>query len=1599
MLHQILQKYREQEYQRDKGDAFERLIRAYLKTDPQYQALFSDVWLWKDWPEREALGYKRPDTGIDLVARFRDGESYCAIQCKFYENAISQGDLGTFFTLSGKGGFSQRLIVATAPLSKNAADAIEHQTIPVALLTLEDLASAPIDWTQCTIAAPDTLKTLKQKTPRSHQNEALEAVRKGFSAHDRGKLIMACGTGKTYASLLIVEDMVAPGGTVLFMVPSIALLSQTLRAWTADSTKPLRCFAVCSDSKVSRDDEDMRIAEMAYPATTNATKLAAAFNATQDTTRLTVVFATYQSIAVVHEAQQQAGFTFDLIVCDEAHRTAGYTPKGEDHSAFVRIHDADYIRGQKRLYMTATPRLYAEQSKSKAKERDIAVFSMDDEATFGKEFHRLRFDEAVRRDLLSDYKVLIIAVEEKHVNLALQSRIEDSSDELDLDDAVKIVGCWNGLGKRLAEDDTADKHSDPLPMRTALAFAGNIKNSKRLAGEFVRIAAELGDAVPLPKLEAQHVDGTMNVVERNQKLAWLKENANAAPADAPATCRILTNAKCLSEGVDVPALDCAIFLSPRDSVVDVVQSVGRVMRKADGKKYGYVILPIGINMGGSPEKVLDNNKKYRIVWQVLNALRAHDDRLDNQFAKIDLTGKAGGVVEVDIIGGTGEGSGDRTDKFRTEWLSLPVADVYGAEWQNAIYGKIVHKCGDRLYWDTWAKDIADIAERHQGRIRLMLENPTQEQQQAFDTFLHGLQSNLNPSIDAGQAIEMLAQHVITKPVFDALFSGYAFTEQNPVSQAMQGIMDVLAGKALEKDLDHLEGFYADVRRRVQGIDDPAGRQKIIVELYDKFFKTAFPKMVERLGIVYTPVEVVDFIIHSADKALREHFGCSLQDEGVHILDPFTGTGTFPVRMIESGLIPPHKLAHKYGHELHANEIVLLAYYIAAINIEEAYHRVTKGDYQPFPGICLTDTFQLGEAANVARVHAGEVVTAGDCPENSERVEAQKRRDIRVIVSNPPYSVGATTEGDGTSRIPYPALDRRIAETYAASSSATLKTSLYDSYIRAFRWASDRIGNEGVICFVTNGYWIDSNTADGFRHVLEDEFTSIHVYNLRGNQRTSGELSRREGGKIFGSGSRTPAAITLLVKKAGHTGKARIFYHDIGDYLTREQKLAAIAKAHDYKGLAWELLVPNEHNDWLNQRDESFSNFVPLHEDGTLSIFSMRSGGLKTNRDAWCYNFGRGKLANSISETIEFYNEHVNKFSSSASNANVDTLLNDSKYFINNLKKIKWTVGLKRRAMNGEELEMKTSSIISAIYRPFTKQCVYFSSALNERPGRQPSIFPAPQYENIAIGVPGAGGRKGFNCIAVSVLPDLYMQDGCQCFPLYHYERNVRSTEQQLSLLSRGNGGDGQGGYVRKEAITDEGLEVFRKHYGDATIGKEDLFYYVYGVLHSPQYREKYAADLKKMLPRVPFAPDFWAFSKAGRELAHWHLQYETVEPWPVTEERQPQDGRDDFAYYHVEKMRFPKKGEKGTIIYNGNITFKDIPLEAYGYVVNGKSAIEWLMERYAITVDKDSGIRNDPNDWCREHDDPAYIYNLVKRIIRVSMETNRIVSGLPDCEG
>lgn len=1589
MIRTILQQYRDNSaFNRDLGDRFERLMRAYLKLDPKYVGQYEDVWLWKDWPQRAELGYNAPDTGIDLVAKLRDGEGFCAIQCKFYETPIQMSDLGNFFTLSGKGGFTQRMVIATASLSKHAAAAMDNQTIPAELLTLEDLDESPIDWSQFSLDKPEQLRKRPKKTPLLHQEEALTDVVKGFASNDRGKLIMACGTGKTYTSLAIAEKMVTPGQNVLFLVPSIALLSQTLRAWTADTSIPLRCFAVCSDSAAGRNEEDIRIYELAYPATTNATKLAKSWQETHSDDAVTVIFSTYQSIEVVHRAQEKTGMVFDLVICDEAHRTAGYTAPGDEPSAFVSVHNKDYIKAHKRLYMTATPKIYAEASKAKAEESEIDVYSMDDQANFGPVFHRLRFDEAVRRNLLSDYKVLIIAVDELHVNEVLNRRIADSGDELKLDDAVKIVGCWNGLGKHVSADDGMDVSVDPQPMRTALAFAQSIKHSKLVRSEFERISNDLSDDLDyLPALEAKHVDGTMNVVDRNRSLSWLKENIGQDEN----VCRILTNARCLTEGVDVPALDAAIFLNPRDSVVDVVQSVGRVMRKdpSGRKKYGYVILPIGIRKDASPETALDDNKKYRVVWQVLNALRAHDDRLDKQFATIDLTGKGNGVVNVIGVGG-GDDSTDRTP----QQLGFAFDPIELGKWRDAMFAKIVRKCGNTRYLEDWAKDVAEIAERHQMRIRALLDKPYSKGKKAFDEFLKGVRKNLNPSVSQDDAIEMLAQHIITKPVFDALFESYAFTTKNPVSQSMQKIMDILEAQALDKEHETLEGFYANVRERVSGITDPKGRQKIVVELYEKFFKTAFKRMVDRLGIVYTPVPLVDFILKSADTALREHFGTSIADDNVHILDPFTGTGTFPVRLIETGLIPAAKLPSKYRNELHANEIVLLAYYIAAINIEEAFHRVTGGEYEPFPGIVLTDTFQMNEP------QSGDIDEG--LPENHERADRQKARDIRVIVGNPPYSVGQDDANKNEQNVKYPWLDSRIESTYAQSSTATNKNSLYNSYIRAFRWASDRIQDEGVVAFVTDGGWIDGNATDGMRKTLGQEFSDVYVFNLRGNARTQGELRRKEAGNVFDAGSRSTVAITILVKRKDHQGTATIRYHDIGDYLTCEQKLTTISNFGDYSTIPWRTLPPNDHHDWINQRSDDFGIFTPLTEESD-AIFELRSRGVSTGRDSWAYNMSREGLVQNMRRMVKFYGEQVAEFGPRCKDAGKQADKTAASLASQDSKKIKWNRGLLSSLARSRAINFDRSKVRLSAYRPFSKAWLYFDPLLNDMVYRMPALYPQEGCNNIAICLPGPGEDRPFSTLVTRDLPNLHLLHGGQCFPMYWYEKAGEQAVQAGLDFDEPVGRDAVDGYVRRDGVTDVALENFRAQYGDGTITKEDIFYYVYGMLHSPDYRDRYGADLKKLLPRIPFSPDFRGFEVAGRNLAALHLNYETVEPWPVVEDSKPQGDLDDFAFYRVEKMRFASNGgrekDKTTIVFNSRITVRNVPLEAYDYVVNGKTAVDWIMQRYQISTDPDSGIQDDPNQWCREHDDPSYVLTLLKRVIRVSVETMAIVRSLPAMQG
>lgn len=1624
----ILDKYRKICFsERDKGERFERLMKAYLLTDPKYAYKFKKVWLWSEFPGKADLG--GADTGIDLVALTIEGD-YWAIQCKCYQAAtvIDKPAVDTFLSTSArtfKGedlkthSFSQRLWIDTTgkPFSGFATEAIKNQVIPFIRLNLFDLIDAPIDWIKLDQGITGEVARTGKKQLRPHQKLALEKTNEHFKAHDRGKLIMACGTGKTFNSLRIAENETNGRGLILFLVPSIALLGQTLNEWYADAVEPINAICICSDPEITKNRKQLEdidttsVIDLAYPASTNVANIIHQFKGLQysQNNGLTVVFSTYQSIDVIAKAQKQLAASFpeyakfDLIICDEAHRTTGVSLAGEDESAFTKVHNNDFIKAKKRLYMTATPRLYDDNTKSRAAQAEAILCSMDDETMYGEEIYRIGFGEAVEKDLLTDYKVLILTLNEKNVSPAVQKMVADKESEINTDDASKLIGCINALSKQVLGDEGIVKETDPDPMRRAVAFCQSIAASKKITSVFNTASDAYISELPIDKqqtmqyVQSQHIDGTMDATKRNQLLAWLKEE----PEDRE--CRVLTNVRCLSEGVDVPSLDAVLFLSARNSQVDVVQSVGRVMRKAPNKNYGYIIIPVVVPADIEADKALDDNERYKVVWTVLNALRAHDDRFNATVNKIELNKKKPDNILITRtpVSFDEEGNPEWNEDevpYGNNKISKQLTLQF-QELQSVVFARMVQKVGDRRYWEQWAKSVAEIAQRNIERITNLI-NSNKKHEAAFAGFMKGLHKNINPGITQAEAVEMLSQHIITKPVFEALFEGYSFVQNNPISQSMQKMLDLLEEQSLEKDAETLDKFYDSVRMRASGIDNAEGKQRIIIELYDKFFKTAFPKMVERLGIVYTPVEVVDFIIHSVNDILIKEFGRSVSDENIHILDPFTGTGTFITRLLQSGLILEKDLERKYKHEIHANEIVLLAYYIASVNIENAFHDATpdpddgigKENYIPFDGICLTDTFQLGETKE------GEKLFSEMFPQNSQRVEKQMKAPLRIIMGNPPYSIGQKSANDNAQNQSYPKLDGRIADTYAKNSKATSVKALYDAYIKAFRWASDRLDSGGgIIAFITNNGWLEKGGSDGMRKCFEKEFSSIYVLNLKGAIKgKTGEAAKREGQNVFDI--MTGVAIAILVKKPNDgNAAANIYYSNIAEYLNRKEKLNILASQKTILNLQLkkEVIIPNAYGDWLSPRTEGYYLFIPITPEKKFdlksnSFFVINSLGINSNRDSWVYNYSHPAVLKNMKDHVDFYNIQVNELRKARAES---PQLSVDNFKDNTPTKISWSSSLVDNLNRLLNTSFEPDKLSVATYRPFVKLLLYRGDKMLHRKGQFDQLFPSKRTNKL-ICVSGLNTRMDNTSVFMTdAITDLNLLDaGTQCFPLHYFEE---SNTVQKSLFDN----DNEQQYVRRDAISDFIFERAKRQYGK-NVTKEDIFYYVYGFLHSKEYRETFANDLKKMLPRLPLVEnvkDFWAFSKAGRKLADLHLNYESVPPCPgITVSGTDLSRIEDPSVYTVQKMRFPKKGEKHTIIYNSKINISDIPEKAYEYVVNGKSAIEWIMERYQITTHKDSGITNDPNDWSREHNQPRYILDLLLSIINVSVQTVNIVEGLPN---
>ena len=1551
--------------QRDRGTYFEYLVRAYLQNEPTYKNEFKHVWMLADVPEE--YGIPKIDIGVDLVAEKFTGD-LVAIQAKFYDHPIQKSNIDSFLGELGKDYYSSGIIVtSTDKWGKNAEKALDDRS-DVIRIGLSDLRNAQIDWTKFSFQNPENVTIKAKKEPRPYQYNVINAALEHFKENDRGQLIMAPGTGKTFTSLKIAETFAKVANKeqyiVLYLVPSIQLLTQTLRGWNNDTIMSISSMAVTSDRNASRssikqDESDiiMKASDIGYPATTSPEKVLENYKdlMKQPKKELLVVFGTYQSIDVIGKAQKNGFPEFDLIIADEAHRTTGAKALGDDASAFTKVHHNTNVKGLKRLYQTATPKLYGIEAKKKAETNSIVISSMDDENLYGKVFYRLGFGDAITQNILTDYKLMVLAVNEKVIQKDMQRSLSDPENGLNIDDIGRIIGVWNGMIKREHKSNTISDE----PMKRAIAFSSTIKNSQKLAAQFENVVNDYLNNEDGYYVNVRHVDGGMNALEKNEALDWLSDS-NIPDNSA----RILSNVRFLTEGIDVPSLDAIIFLSPRKSQIDIVQAVGRIIRKFEGKDYGYIILPIVIPAGEKPENILDNNKNYDVVWQVLNALRSVDERFEAIINKLTLNKKKSPHINVIGVGKAPDDPKIKKDKGTSNHEEFkPYQATLDFDWdafEGAIYGKIVQKVGDRRYLEDWSKDVAEIARRHIQGINIVLTQNS-DSKKAFKRFLQSLQHNINESIDKDQAIEMLAQHLITLPIFDALFGEYSFIKNNPVSAAMEQIINELSQYGFEKEQEELLPFYESVRLRAEGIDNAEAKQKIIITLYDKFFSTGFKSTTERLGIVFTPVQVVDFIIKSVDVVLRKHFGKTLASENVHILDPFTGTGTFITRtlhylksLMDSGQISYADLVRKYTQELHANEIVLLSYYIAAINIESVFDDINgENPYVPFEGIVLTDTFESTEVEDTLDDSFFGV--------NDKRLKRQQEKPITVIIGNPPYSIGQGNANDNNQNISYPNLDARLANTYVAKSNANLTKGLYDTYIKAFRWASDRLKDNGIIGFVTNGNYLNTNSADGLRAALYEEFNHLYIFNLRGDQRTIGEQSRKEGGKIFGSGSRTPVAISILIKDGSNHHE--LHYHDIGDYLTQKEKLSIISQLGDISNIDWQAITPDDNNDWLNQRDPNYQNYAGLVDD-TCSVFNQSAIGVATNRDIWVCGFSQEKVLTNTEKLISNYNAEVTRLSDILPNARKEHLNRSENY-------IKWSDKLEKSIARLCKFTFEKSFCRQYMYRPYTKKWLYYSDQIVERPGR---YFKKFGNSNVIITTTGRGNSRNFSTLITDLIPDVNsMSAGSQGFMRYNNEIDDSQFFQNNDNIN----------------------PAFAEKLG---LSLDDTFAYVYGVLNSPEYQQKYANDLKKDLARIPIVKHKDKYVEIGKALMDIHLNYEefpTYDDVIISSTSSPS--------YKIKKMKFAKKrdennksiDDKSTIIFNSDITISNIPEEAYEYIVNGRSAIEWIMDQYQVDTDKKSGITDDPNDYST---DEKYIFNLLLRIINVSLKTIELVNSLPTFE-
>lgn len=1385
---------------------------------------------------------------------------------------------------------------------------------------------------------------------------------------------MACGTGKTYTSLKIMEALNPK--IMLFLAPSIALLSQTFREYAKEKSEPFYASIVCSDDKVGKskdeDNDDINFSELPLKPSTRLEDILSTHKTAQKENKRFIIFSTYQSALRIKEAQRMGLGEIDLVICDEAHRTVGAmysSNERDDKNAFTLCHSDENIKAKKRLYMTATPKVYSESSKAKAKEKDNVIYSMDDEEIFGEEIYTLNFSKAIALDLLTDYKVIILAVRKENLSGVTNSvnkkisQLKAKGTKLDKklinnEFVCKIVGTHKGLAKQdlivldeeNKEDNDLKDKKDTFVSQRAISFCKSIQTSKNIKDSFETIMECYDEELKKKsfknlKISIDHIDGTMNCKERLEKLEKLNQFQ-------PNTCKVLSNARCLSEGVDVPALDSIVFFDGKSAMVDIIQAVGRVMRKAKNKKRGYIILPIALEE--SEIKKLDeavNNTNFKNIWKVIKALRSHDP---------SLVDEATFKEKIKIFGSD---DGKKQDDEKTLFDAILLQDL-----ADAVYNVMPTKLGDRNYWENFTKKTGNIARTLNNRLKMIFDkNP-----EFFHDFLDSLRENIHQNIREDEALDMITSHIITKPIFDALFGDNI---KNPIAKALDKMVEKLSTLGLQGETKDLKNLYESVKTEALHAKSQKSQQELIKNLYNTFFKVAFKKQSEKLGIVYTPIEVVDFILRATNGILKKHFHTDFNDKNITIFDPFTGTGSFIARLLskENALISDEALKEKFLNHCFAFDIVLLSYYIALINITQAAQN-RDSSLKNFKNIALTDSLDIYEEKN----DKGVFDFFKDLEENKEIKDTLADQNIRVIIGNPPYSAGAKSENDNNQNLSHPKLEKLVYEKYGKNSTAKVGNTTRDTLIQSIYMASDRLKDRGVIGFVVNGSFIDSKSADGFRKCVVKEFSHLYVLNLRGNARTSGENRKKEGDGIFDSGSRATIAIVFFVKDKSAPDNT-IFYYEVEDYLKREAKLNLLANFENLDFVPFEKITPNAKGDWINQREDGFDKLIPLKRDKKLqnpSVFDINSNGVVSGRDPWVYNFSPNILTQSVQKCIDTYNADLKRFNAvfreafkqrTAKDKGIKPAdryrhLND-KEITTDKTKIAWTDGLKNHLIKNKNLpESSEKHVRLSLYRPFNKQWLYWDKDWIHRQGEFSKIFPDKDAQNVVINT-GVGNGKDFSALVSDFISDYSLISPNQAYPLYYYD-------------DLGN---------RYNAISGYALNLFRRHYKDNAITEQEIFYYIYAILHHKGYLEKYKNSLKKEAPRVALSDDFKELSMLGKELAELHLNYESGEMHASVEYTTLMNAGME-GYYDVEKMT--KKGD--SILYNQNIAITKIPQKAFDYVVNGKSAIDWVIERYQKTRDKESLIENNPNDYAGGQ----YVFELLCRVIKLSEKSVDLIEKI-----